>query len=124
MPGHDPLLHRPWPGRIILQKFFVVVCLDHKRVHFAQPFDQHLCRVTEISNEAKTAACRVKGVADRVNGIVRYCKGLDGDVADAELGPGPKNSPILVLSESGTADRFRRVCVAINRDGNFPAQHF
>ncbi len=35
--------------RIVLQKFFVVIGLDHERVDVAQPFHHHLGRVTQIS---------------------------------------------------------------------------
>ena len=34
VPRLDPLFHRPGPMRVALQKFFVVVSLDHERVHF------------------------------------------------------------------------------------------
>ena len=36
---HDPLLHRPGPMRIALQKLFVVVGFDDQGVYLAQPFD-------------------------------------------------------------------------------------
>ena len=41
--------------RIVLQKFFVVIRLDHERVDVAQPLDHHLRRVTEIGNESERA---------------------------------------------------------------------
>ena len=53
--GLDPLLYRPGPMRIILQKFFVVICLDDKRMDLAEPLDHHLRRVTKIGNKPKCA---------------------------------------------------------------------
>ncbi len=47
----DPLFHRPRPVRVILQKFFVVVSLDHERLHFSQPFSDQLGDVTEVGNK-------------------------------------------------------------------------
>ena len=41
--------------RIVLQKLFVVVCLDHKRVHFAQTLNQHLRRIPEVGDETQAA---------------------------------------------------------------------
>ena len=41
--------------RIVLQKFFVVIGLDHEHVHLAQALDQHLRRITEIGDETETA---------------------------------------------------------------------
>src|SRR5438105_8161167 len=108
--GHDSLLDRPRPCRIALQKFLIVVRLDHQRVHLAQPFDQHLRRITELSNEPESAVCDVKGIADPVNGVMRYRAGLNGDIADVELGARLKDPPVLVLSESGSAARFGRFC--------------
>ena len=101
-----------------------MVCLDHKGVHFTQPFDQHFRWIAEISNEAEPAVCGMKSVTDRIDGVVRHGKGLDGDIADTELGTGPKNPPVFVLSESGTADGFGGLRIAIDRDRKFPAQYF
>ena len=56
VPRHDPLFHRPGTMRIVLQKFFVVIGLDHERVHFAQTLDQHFGRVTEIGDESERRA--------------------------------------------------------------------
>ena len=120
----DPLLHRPGPMRIVLQKFFVVVRLDHERVDLAQPLDHHLCRVTKIGNEPKRARAGVKRVADRIDRIVRDGKSLNGDIADRKIRTGPKQPPVPVSGQGSAADRFRRERVAINRDMKFPAKHF
>ena len=78
----DPLLHRPGPMRIVLQEFFVVVRLDHERVHFAQPLDHHLRRITKVGNKPKCVRTGMKGVADWIDCIVRDGKSLNGDIAD------------------------------------------
>jgi hypothetical protein len=49
----DPLLHRPRPVRIVLQKLFVVIRLDHERSHRAQPFDDQFGHVTEVGDKAE-----------------------------------------------------------------------
>src|SRR5947207_481463 len=124
MAGHNPLLHRPRSRWVSLQKFLVMIRLDDQGVHLAQALDQHLRGVTQISNVAETAVCGVKGITDWVNGVMRHCECLDDDIADVELGAGAKNPPVLVLSESGSSYRFRRLGVAIDRDRKYLAEHF
>ena len=41
--------------RIVLQKFFVVIGLDHERLHLAQSFDDQFGHVTEIGDESEAA---------------------------------------------------------------------
>src|SRR6266480_319803 len=89
----DSLLHRPRPMRVVLQKFFVVIGLDHERLHVAQSFDDHLGRVTKVSNEPETTATGVKSEPKRINSVVWYGKRLHGYVADRKLGAGRKDSP-------------------------------
>ena len=50
--------------RIVLQKFFVMIRLDHERVDLAQPLDHHLRRVTKIGDEPERARAGMKRVAD------------------------------------------------------------
>src|SRR5450755_2110680 len=120
----DPLLHRPWPVRIVLQKFFVVIRLDHERVDLAQSLDHHLGRVTKIGNEPERARARVKRVADWIDRIVRDGKSLNRDIADRKIRTGPKQPPVPVSGQCAAADCFRRERVAINWDTKFPAKHF
>src|SRR5437763_265634 len=96
MAGHDPLLDWPRPMRVGLQQFLVVVRFDDEGVHLAQALDQHLRWVTEIGDKAEAAAAGVKGVADGLDRIVWHRKSLDGDVADLELGTGPKDAPVTM----------------------------
>ena len=98
VPRLDPLLHRPGPMRIVLQQLLVVVRLDHERVHFPQPLDHHLRRVTEIGDESERAFARVKRVADRVNRVMRDGERLDVDIADGKIGAGPEEPPVPVLA--------------------------
>ena len=78
----DPLFHRPGTMRIILQKFFVMIRLDDKRLDLAQPLDHHLRRITKISNKPECVRTGVKGVSNRIDRIVWDGKSLDGDIAD------------------------------------------
>jgi hypothetical protein len=94
----DPLFDRPRPMRIGLQHFFVVVRLDHERVHLAQPFDDHLRRVTEIGDEPERALAGMKRVPDWIDCVVRDGKRLDMDIADCEIGAGLEEPPVLVLA--------------------------
>jgi hypothetical protein len=55
VPRLDPLFHRPRPMRVVLQKFFVVIGLDHERLHFAQPFSDQLGHITEVGDKPETA---------------------------------------------------------------------
>src|SRR5438552_18856323 len=95
----DSLLHRPRPMRIVLQKFFVVIGLNHERLHLAQSFDDHLGRVTKIGDEPETTGTGVKSKPKRINRIVRHRKRLHGDVADRKLGASRKDSPVTVSLE-------------------------
>ena len=104
----DPLLHRPGPLRIILQKFFVVICLDDERMDLAQPLDHHLRRVTKIGNKPKCARAGVKGVADGIDRIMRDWKSLNGNIADRKLRACPEQPPVPVPGQGSAADRFRR----------------
>ena len=110
--------------RIVLQKFLVVVCLDHERVDLAQPLDHHLRRVAKVGNEPQRARARVKRVSHGIDRIVRDRKSLDSDIADRKVRAGPKQPPIPVSGQGPATDRFRRERVAINRDMKFPAKHF
>src|SRR6476646_5510564 len=89
---HDPLLHRPGPMRIVLQKFLVMIRFDNERMHLPQVFDQHFCRITKISDETEATIAGMKRVTDWVYRIVRDGKTLHQDIADGELGAGAKNS--------------------------------
>ena len=110
--------------RIVLQKFFVVICLDHERVDVAEPFDHHLGRVTQIGNEPERARAGVKRVSDRIDRIVRDGESLHGDIADRKIRAGLKQPPVPVPGQRAAANRFRGERVAINGDMKFPAKHF
>lgn len=93
----DSLLYRPGAMRIVLQKFFVVIGLDHEGVDLAEPLDHHLRGVTKVGDESERARAGVKRVPDRIDRIVRNGKSLDGDIADRKVRTGPKQPPVAVL---------------------------
>ena len=41
--------------RVVLQKFFVVIRLDHERLHLSQAFSNQLGHVTEIGDKPEAA---------------------------------------------------------------------
>ena len=49
----NPLFHRPGAVRIVLQKLFVVVGLDHERLHRAQALDREAGGVPEVGHVAE-----------------------------------------------------------------------
>ena len=53
VPRLDSLFHRPRPMRVVLQKFFVVIGLDHQRLNLSQTFDDHFGHVSEVGNKAE-----------------------------------------------------------------------
>ena len=125
VPRHDPLFHRPGAMRIVLQKFFVMIRFDHEGMHFAQTFDQHLRRVTKIGDEAEPAIAGVKSITDRLDRVVR-----DGEVC-TRMSQMVNSAPVRKMRQfrcsptnAIAADSFRRLGVAINRDGEFAAKHF
>lgn len=120
----NALLHGPRTMRIVLQKFFVMIRLDHEGMDLTQALDHHLRRVTEIGNKPERARAGVKRVSDRIDRIVRNGKGLNGDIADRKIRPGPKKPPVPMSGQCSATDRFGRERVAINRDMKFPAEHF
>ncbi len=110
--------------RIVLQKFFVVIGLNHQRLHLAQPFDDHLRRVTEIGNESERTRPGVECVTDRINRVMRHWKSLDRDIANRKIRASAKQPPVPVGRQSAAADCFCRERIAINRDMTFPAENF
>src|SRR4029453_5187197 len=121
----NSLFHWPRPMRVVLQKFFVVVGLRDERLPSAQSFNDHLRRVTEIGDEPETARSGVKDKSKRIDGVMRYWECLHGNVANGELGAGPKNPPVSMLSEqSVTSNRLRSQRVAINRHIKFATENF
>src|SRR5216117_2221979 len=123
MPRLDSLFHRPRPMRVVLQKFFVVIRFDDERLHFAQALDHHLRRVTQIGDESETTRTGVKGESQRIDRVVRYGKRLHRDIANGELGSGPKDSPVTMsLKQSVASNRLRGERVAINRHVEFSAE--
>ena len=116
MTGLDSLFHRPRPMRIVLQKFFVMIGFDDKRLNLTQPFHNHFCRVAEIRDESETARACVTGKPKWIDSVVWHGEGLHGHIADRELGPSAKDSPVVMLLEQSVApNRLRSKRVAINR---------
>src|SRR5438093_12570922 len=96
VPRLDPLFHRPWPVRVALQKFFVVVGLDYERVHLSKPFHDHLGGVAQVGNEPEAARSRIKCEADGIDRVVRHRKTLHQNVTNLELSAGPKDPPVAM----------------------------
>src|SRR5437764_2899875 len=113
---HDTLLHRPGPIRIVLQKFLVMIRFDDERMHLAQTFDQHFCRITKVGDEAEATIAGMKRIADRLYRIVRDGKTLHQDIANGELGAGAKNAPDFVFAYAEATDRFRSLRISINEN--------
>ena len=72
MPGEDALFDGPRPPGVLLQEFFVVVCLDEQRVDPAQHFKDESRGITEIGEDAEAHASRRDAKAHRVSGVVRH----------------------------------------------------
>ena len=96
VPRLDSLFYRPRPVHVVLQKFFVVIGLDHKRLHLAQALDNQFRHVTEIGDKSETAQAGVKGEAQRINRVVRHGERLHRDIANRKLGAGRKDVPIAM----------------------------
>jgi hypothetical protein len=111
--------------RIVLQKFFVVISLDHQRLHLSQAFSNQLGHVTEIGDEPEAARAGVKHKAERIHSVVRYGERLHRDIADRKLTASRKQSPIPTsLRETAGSKRFGREPIAINRQIEFVAENF
>ena len=94
----DPLLDRPWPMRIGLQHFFVMIRLDHERMHFAQTLDDHFRGVPKIGDEPERALAGMKRVSDRIDRVVPDRKRLNVDISDVEIRAGLEEPPVLVFA--------------------------
>src|SRR5438132_8427858 len=115
VPRLNPLFHRPGPMRIILQKFFVVVCFDDQGMNLPKPFHNHLGRVTEIGDESESARSRIERESERIDRVVRHGKRLHENVANLELGAGAKDSPVAMsIQRAVVADHFCGLGVRIN----------
>ena len=100
---------------VVLQKFFVVIGLDHERLYLAQSFDDHLGHVTEIGDKTEPTRTRVKGEPERIDRVMRNGERLHNDVADAELSAGMKDSPVSMFIQAATvADGFGGQGVAVD----------
>ena len=55
--------------RIVLQKFFVVIHLDHERLHLAQALKRQARRLAQIGDVTERARPGVKGEPDRLERI-------------------------------------------------------
>ena len=125
MPRLNSLFHRPRPMRIVLQKFFVMVRFDHERLHFAQSFDHHLRRITQIGNESEPARTGVKGKPQRIDRVMRDRERLHRDVTDRKLGTCHKDSPVAMsLKGTITSDRFGRQRITIDGHVKLAAENF
>src|SRR5215471_16225894 len=124
MPRLDALFHRPGTVRVVLQKFFVVIGLDNKCLHMAQPFHDHFGNVTEIGNKSETAGTGGKHEPERIDRVVRDGKRLHRHVADRKLRAGRKEPPIAAsLPETGGPKRFGGEPIAINWQIKFVAEN-
>jgi hypothetical protein len=65
----------------------------------------------------------MESVADRLDRVMWNGKTLDQNIADREFRSGPKDSPVFVVAQSEATDSIRRLRVAINWNGKFPAKH-
>jgi uncharacterized protein len=110
--------------RIVLQKFFVVVGLDHEGVDLAQALDHHFGGVTEIGDKPERARARMKSVTDRIDRIVRNGKRLDVNIADRKVRSGSKQPPVPMIGQHTATNGFGGERIAIDRDLKFPAEHF
>ena len=121
----NSLLHRPWPMRVVLQKFLVMIRLDYERAHLAQSLDDHLCHITEVGNKTQAACAGLKDEPQGINRVVRDRKGLHRNVANRKLGTSREDPPVSVSPECAiAAHRFCRQRIAINRHVKFPAKDF
>ena len=110
--------------RIVLQKFFVVVRLDHEGVDLAQPLDHRFRGVTEIGDKPERARAGMKRETHRIDRIVRHRKRLDMDIADRKIRSGPEQPPVSMPRKNAAADRFRGEGIAVDGNSVFPAEHF
>jgi len=111
--------------RVVLQKFFVVIGLDHERLHFSQPFSDQLGHITEVRDKPEAARAGVKHKPDRIHCVMRNGECLHRDIADRKLSAGRKQSPVPTsLRETAGPKRLRREPIAVNRQIEFVAENF
>ena len=102
-----------------------MIRFDHERLYFAQSFDDHFCRITEIGDETKAARSRVDSEPKRIDSVMRYRECSHSDITDRKLGTCHKDSPVAVsLERTITSNRFRRQRVGIDRHVKFSAENF
>ena len=66
----------------------------------------------------------MKREADRIDRVMRHGESLDRDIANGKFRAGAKETPVAMAGQRAGANRFRGQRVAINRDLEFPAEHF
>src|SRR6266567_7018680 len=92
----NALLYRPGAVWIVLQKFFVVIGLDHEGLDLTQTLDDQTRGVTEIGNKAEPTGTGVESEPDRIDGVMRHRKSFDRDIANRKIGAGAKNAPVAM----------------------------
>ena len=125
MPRLDSLFHRPRAMRVVLQKFFVVIGLDHERLHLAQAFNNQFGHVPKIGDEAEAARSGVKNEPQRIDGVVRHGECLHCNVANGKFGTGLKDPPISTsFQETAATERVSGESITIDRQIKFAAENF
>ena len=124
VPRLDALFHRPRPVRVVLQKFFVVISLDHERSHCSQTFGDQLGHVTEIGDEPEAARASVEHESERIHGVVRHWERLQRDIADRKLSACHKQSPVPTsLRKTTGLKRLGGEPIAVNRQIEFVTEN-
>ena len=97
MARHDSLFHRPRPACVVLQHFFVVVCLDHQRAHIPHAFLNEFSSMAKISENTEGCPVVAQYKPHGIHRVVRHWKSLDIDILDRNEAPVANSRNSLTL---------------------------
>lgn len=118
----DPLLHRPWALRIVLQQSFIVVGFDNQGAHTADRFCGQMRDIAEVTEQPDSTAPLLNAKSNRILCIVWDRKGKNAEVGHGKVTARFKKAEWGLRISCRTPEDPRRSRIAVNRDGVFPEE--
>ena len=92
----NTLLNRPGASEIVLQKRFIVVCLDENRANSAKRIKNQTGCITEVRKHSKTRSVAGNSKSDGIHSVVRNRECPDGKASNPKLRSRLKKPPVAM----------------------------
>jgi hypothetical protein len=123
VPGHDPLLYRPWSLEIIAKKPLVMIHFDKQRVDVPNSLEGQLRRVAQIGEDPNRCSSTIQNKGNRINGVVRNIKALYLNVLDGKGVTGLEEPPTGVFIKVAAANGVCCLGSGKDRNSEMAAEH-